>query len=362
MIKIQVQESFGNRPNNRHEEEASSASSPSPSPTSFPEDFAELHVQESAPPPQRSGLDALALACAAEVGTSALHSTAAEGTSVVASDATAQEMVVASNEEGSSTALYRINRNDVLCGRGGLTNHHLGNMNFRGLVRIKQESYLLASKREKAGVAREIVEMIRALSPPGRFLKRKHKCAKAWVEIGDRKAREKTSQALREGAPELRETVSKQPPPRPTPSKVEAPSTSHMQQQMQMQHSRAYAHQAHHDNTEKSLWLNNTNNAIDQSSQPTNPITNRTRIVSDDSVGVWGFRNDKAARFIAPMHESQYNAIDHDNNDIYAGPKRKSPPSCSEQAWETSHEEQSKKGGGPRLKLLKSRLTEYCAI
>lgn len=72
---------------------------------------------------------------------------------------------------------------------------------------MKQEEYLRATKRDKAGVAREIVDTIRKLNPPGRFLKKDPSTPGLWVEIGNRKAREKTSQALREGAPELREEL-----------------------------------------------------------------------------------------------------------------------------------------------------------
>jgi len=118
------------------------------------------------------------------------------------------------NETTSSTDICSSNAssisiNDVLCGRGGMTNHHAGNIFFRKLVRHHQESYLLASKRDKAGVAKSIVENIRNLKPPGRFLKKSRDIGPngVWEEIGDRKAREKTSQALRERAPELREEL-----------------------------------------------------------------------------------------------------------------------------------------------------------
>ena len=97
--------------------------------------------------------------------------------------------------------------NDVLCGRGGLTNNHPGNVFFRSLVRNRQEAYLFASKRDKALVAHGIVDVIRLLKPPGRFLKKDKK--DIWVEIGNKKAREKTSQALREKAPELMEMLQK---------------------------------------------------------------------------------------------------------------------------------------------------------
>jgi hypothetical protein len=109
----------------------------------------------------------------------------------------------------STTALTldakKITSNDVLCGRGGLTNHHAGNIFFRRLVRLHQEAYVQATKRDKASVAKRIVDHIRNLNPSGRFLKRDSNGI--WVDIGDRKAREKTSQALREGAPEIREEL-----------------------------------------------------------------------------------------------------------------------------------------------------------
>jgi len=115
--------------------------------------------------------------------------------------------VLPANSDLSVTSPISIN--DVLCGRGGLTNHHPGNIFFRKLVRHYQESYLLATKRDKAGVAKGIVDTIRSLQPPGRFLKKARDVSAngVWVEIGDRKAREKTSQALRERAPELREEL-----------------------------------------------------------------------------------------------------------------------------------------------------------
>ena len=101
-----------------------------------------------------------------------------------------------------------IGPNDVLCGRGGLSNHHQGNILFRKFVRDRQDEYLQASKSNKAYVAREIVDAIRKLDPPGRFLKKVTKNdEEGWIDIGNRMAREKTSQALRERAPERREEL-----------------------------------------------------------------------------------------------------------------------------------------------------------
>ena len=98
-----------------------------------------------------------------------------------------------------------IQNDDVLSGRGGATNTHKGNRAFRALVKDHQDEYLKAKKRDKPAVASRIVELIRQKG--GRFLRRWDTDAAGnvlWVDIGDERAREKTCQALREGAPELR--------------------------------------------------------------------------------------------------------------------------------------------------------------
>ena len=88
---------------------------------------------------------------------------------------------------------------DILLGRGGVTNSHIGNKNFRALVRQSQREYLVAAKLDKASIAMGIVKEV--ISSGGRFL---HENGDGWVEVTPEKAREKTSQALREKAPELR--------------------------------------------------------------------------------------------------------------------------------------------------------------
>ena len=125
--------------------------------------------------------------------------------------------------------------NDVLCGRGGSINSHKGNEYFRQQVEKRKRVYLTARfKREKRLIASSIVSEIRNMDPPGRFLARKGgKDTGFWYDIGDEKARDKTSQALRENAPSIRaeieteinhqreemkrkedeETAQKQPPP-----------------------------------------------------------------------------------------------------------------------------------------------------
>ena len=95
--------------------------------------------------------------------------------------------------------------NDVLCGRGGSINSHPGNERFRTLVEKRKRVYLTARfKREKRLIASSIVSEIRAIN--GRFLQRDPKSG-LWKDIGDEKARDKTSQALRENAPSIRAEI-----------------------------------------------------------------------------------------------------------------------------------------------------------
>lgn len=93
--------------------------------------------------------------------------------------------------------------NDVLCGRGGQTNNHAGNVLWRELVKMNQVPYMEMPKRQKMLVSKAIVSWVRSQNPPGRFLSKDIGTGK-WYDIGDKKAGEKTSQALREGLPKIR--------------------------------------------------------------------------------------------------------------------------------------------------------------
>ncbi|GAX28697.1 hypothetical protein FisN_33Hh027 [Fistulifera solaris] len=98
-----------------------------------------------------------------------------------------------------------IQEDDVLLGRGGETNHHTGNIQYRLLVKACQPAYLAAKRRDKPRIAAGIVLAVRRAG--GRFLKKDDTDA-AWKDVGNVRAREKTSQALREGAPDLRPQLS----------------------------------------------------------------------------------------------------------------------------------------------------------
>lgn len=93
--------------------------------------------------------------------------------------------------------------NDCLFGRGGGTNHHPGNKRYRQMVDDRKAKYLSSKRLDKPLVALDIIREWRAQDPPGRFLKQ-DEGTKLWEDVGDKKAREKTSQALREKASALK--------------------------------------------------------------------------------------------------------------------------------------------------------------
>ena len=113
-----------------------------------------------------------------------------------------------SSPSGPARASSPPTDSDVLCGRGGAVNVHPGNARYRQLVAERKRAYLAArSKREKRLLSESVVEEIRNQSPPGRFLGRRTRDGADWYDIGAVRAREKTSQALRENLPKLRREI-----------------------------------------------------------------------------------------------------------------------------------------------------------
>ncbi|OEU07199.1 hypothetical protein FRACYDRAFT_197926 [Fragilariopsis cylindrus CCMP1102] len=95
---------------------------------------------------------------------------------------------------------------DVLSGRGGGINSHPGNKVFREWVRLRKGDYKLAhlarNKKETTVVATEVVRQVQQQN--GRFLTKDTSVVGGsgghwWVEIDEKKALAKTTQALREG-------------------------------------------------------------------------------------------------------------------------------------------------------------------
>lgn len=88
----------------------------------------------------------------------------------------------------------------------GGTNHHPGNKRYRKMVEDRKLEYVNSKRLDKPLVALAIIREWRAQNPPGRFLKLNEKTG-VWDDVGDKKAREKTSQALREKAPQIRKQL-----------------------------------------------------------------------------------------------------------------------------------------------------------
>jgi hypothetical protein len=104
----------------------------------------------------------------------------------------------------SNVPLSSVEDQDVLSGRGGATNIHPGNRYFRELINENRLTYLNAKKNDKPDISRAIVNKVRQRN--GRFLKKCDETSQ-WFEIGDNLAREKTSQALRQRAPQIRKML-----------------------------------------------------------------------------------------------------------------------------------------------------------
>jgi len=98
------------------------------------------------------------------------------------------------------------NINDILCGRGGGSQNHSGNDYYRRMISFSKYRYLSSNKREKREIALELVSRIYTLDPPGRFLE-KNESDTRYNDIGEERAVVKVSQALREGAPDIRKKI-----------------------------------------------------------------------------------------------------------------------------------------------------------
>ncbi|KAL7579338.1 hypothetical protein ACA910_014014 [Epithemia clementina (nom. ined.)] len=164
--------------------------------------------------PAASGSVACATATEARASEAPLNTLVAPSTAAVGATETNQETVVALGVSNNGKELAHIppgeegitifGEHDVLSGRGGGTNVHPGNRTFRDLINQNRRTYLKARKNDKPAISRAIVRTIRELN--GRFLKKDEKTG-MWFEIGDDAAREKTSQALRQRAPEMRKLL-----------------------------------------------------------------------------------------------------------------------------------------------------------
>lgn len=102
------------------------------------------------------------------------------------------------NEEGSTTlpSHYSPGEYDVICARGKNAKTHTGNLFFQSIIEDTAPRYSASQgKLSKSIIVSAIIDTIRRLSPKGGFIK---PSGQQWIEIGNRNAREKVSQALRD--------------------------------------------------------------------------------------------------------------------------------------------------------------------
>ena len=111
-----------------------------------------------------------------------------------------------------------IRDDDILKGRGGLSNRHVGNKRFRRIVADMKEMYRkMCLKTDKTALSRAIVEYIHAKG--GRFLIKETNGQAGWRVMTKAEAQKKTSQALRE-TKELKWTLSPSESPTQKPTRA----------------------------------------------------------------------------------------------------------------------------------------------
>ncbi|CAB9500975.1 Nitrilase family, member 2 [Seminavis robusta] len=114
---------------------------------------------------------------------------------------TAQEVRSHFNEVDTSGMIplsitFQPTDNDVICARGKEVYNHEGNRRFRELVKSNLHTYSkCVTKMQKTRLVASIIETVRAKSGNGGFVKF---IKGKWYEVGDRRAKEKTGQTMRD--------------------------------------------------------------------------------------------------------------------------------------------------------------------
>ncbi|CAB9517401.1 Transcriptional regulator [Seminavis robusta] len=108
------------------------------------------------------------------------------------------------NQEGVMSGIKYPGKHDVICGRGGHSTTHTGNVQFRLLVDQFKDEYLKSIKAERLQLATALVASWRNQTPPGRFLQRTDPSKgdeSLWHDIGDAAATKKALNTLRQQIP-----------------------------------------------------------------------------------------------------------------------------------------------------------------
>ncbi|KAL3826662.1 hypothetical protein ACHAXA_009103 [Cyclostephanos tholiformis] len=99
-----------------------------------------------------------------------------------------------------SCSVIRPNENDILLGRGSNKYTHSGNEQLRCIAQDRAGEYVVARKKHKAAISRQIIHQIQNMNPPGRFLLYNYS-TNEWEIVSDAVAREKVCQTLRKKKP-----------------------------------------------------------------------------------------------------------------------------------------------------------------
>jgi len=98
---------------------------------------------------------------------------------------------------GGRLYIDAIREEDILCGRGGRSNHHYGNKKYREVINeMKMKYKMVERKLAKTDLSTAIVEYV--YNYGGRFIKEDEKNHGKYYLLTPAEARRKTSQALRE--------------------------------------------------------------------------------------------------------------------------------------------------------------------
>jgi len=107
-------------------------------------------------------------------------------------------------------AMFSVTCKDVVLGRGSGTQNHCGNVTYRKLVYLNKELYATSSKFDKLKISKAIVAAVREFE--GNFMQADENRGGLYYDIGDKRAWDKTSQALREGQAEIRAWLAQEDP------------------------------------------------------------------------------------------------------------------------------------------------------
>ena len=101
----------------------------------------------------------------------------------------------------TTTCILKPGRNDVLLGRGYAIRMNQGNHLYRSLIKTAKPQFDAAPVSLRGIYGYQIVNHIRSLDPPGRFLRMDNKKSSSsglWIEVSTEEAVYKVRQALRD--------------------------------------------------------------------------------------------------------------------------------------------------------------------